>query len=263
MPHHSTNTTLMLNVTTFRNKTNKGLSLEDWYEKNATLCIQMENWHGGIPRHNSRSSMNMNYNILLQWELFHCHKYFTLWLNVTHLWALFHPSFCCLVHCSKSALMPFSLLYRHFLCAILAPCFVVFSSPPYRRDTLPHKKKTLMHAPTMSPWAKGFVSAASVLRMSNAVTVNPQSPRLGYIFWQWLLLRIKEGHTGKTGSKITTQCTLGTVISPGALKDWAKHLKGTGKNVTEDRGTAVPEHIRGTSILLSTELHYVSGLQNM
>lgn len=77
------------------------------------------------------------------------------------------------------------------------------------------------------------------------------------------LLRIKEGHAGKTGSIITTQCTLGTVISPGALKDGTKHLKGAGKNVSEDRGTAVPEHIRGTSILLSTELHYVSCLQNM
>lgn len=94
-------------------------------------------WRIGLEefQDNSRSTMNMNYNILLHWELFHCHKYFTPWLNVTHLWALFHPSFCCLVRCSKSALMPFSLLYRHFLCAILAPCFVVFSSPPYRRDT--------------------------------------------------------------------------------------------------------------------------------
>lgn len=134
MPHHSTNTTVMLNVTTFWNKTNKRLTPEDWYEKNASLCIQMENWHGGIPRNKSRSAMNMNNNICSQWELFQCHKYVTLWLNVTHLWALFHPSFCCLVHCSKTALMPFSLLYRHFLCAILAPCFVVFSSSPYRRD---------------------------------------------------------------------------------------------------------------------------------
>lgn len=114
-------------------------------------------------------------------------------------------------------------------------------------------KKTLTHAPAMSPWALGFVPAASALRMSNAVTVNPQSPRLGFICWQWLLLRIKEGHAGKTGSIITTQCTLGTVISPGALKDPTKHLKGAGKNVTEDGGTAVPEHIRGTSILLSAE----------
>lgn len=142
MPHHSTNTALMLNVTTFWNKTNTRLTLEDWNEKNATLCIQMENWHGGIPRHKSRSTMNMNTgnNILFQRELFHCHKFFTLWLNVTHLWALFRSSFCCSVHCSKTALMPFSLLYRHFLCAILAPCFVVFSSPPYRRDTSPQKK---------------------------------------------------------------------------------------------------------------------------
>lgn len=37
--------------------------------------------------------------------------------------------------------------------------------------------------------------------------------------------RIKEGHNAKTGSLITIQCTLGTLISPGALKDWAKHLK--------------------------------------
>ena len=29
-------------------KTNKRLTLEDWYEKNATLCIQMENWQRGI-----------------------------------------------------------------------------------------------------------------------------------------------------------------------------------------------------------------------
>lgn len=115
-----------------------------------------------IPVHKSRNTMNMNYNILFQWELFHCHKFFTLWLNVTHLWALFHPSFCCLVHCSKTALMPFSLLYRHFLCAILAPCFVVFSSPPYRRDTLPQKKNKKKETPTMSPWAVGIVPSASM-----------------------------------------------------------------------------------------------------
>lgn len=61
----------------------------------------------------------------------------------------------------------------------------------------------------------------------------------------------KKGHAGKTGSLITTQYAAGTVISPGALKDGAKHLRG-GKNVTKDHTTAVSEHVRGTSTLLST-----------
>lgn len=89
-----------------------------------------------------------NCHILSQQELFHCQAFFplSLPLNVTHLWALFHPSFCCIVHCSKTALMPFSLLYRHFLCAILAPRFVVFSSRPYwRRHTT--TKKALAASP--------------------------------------------------------------------------------------------------------------------
>lgn len=47
-----------------------------------------------------------------------------------------------------------------------------------------------------------------------------------------------------------TQYAAGTVISPGALKDCAKHLRG-GKNVSKDHTTAVSEHVRGTSILLS------------
>ena len=76
----------------------------------------------------------------------------------------------------------------------------------------------------MSLWAPGFVPPASVLRMSNAVTVNPQSAKIR-IHMTMTPLRIKEGHTGKTGSIITIQCTLGTVISPGALKDRTKHLK--------------------------------------
>lgn len=73
---------------------------------------------------------------------------------------------------------------------------------------------------------------------------------------------IRKGHAGKTGSLITTHQAAGTVISPGALKDGAKHLRG-GKNVTKDRTTAVSEHIGGTSILLSAQEPYVSRLQNM
>lgn len=74
---------------------------------------------------------------------------------------------------------------------------------------------------------------------------------------------IKEGHTGKTGSIITTWSTLGIVISPGVLKECTEHIKGSGKNVSRDRRAAVSEHIRGTSILLSTQVHYVSCLQHM
>lgn len=62
---------------------------------------------------------------------------------------------------------------------------------------------------------------------------------------------IRKGQAGKTGSLITARRTAGTVISPGALKDRAKHLRG-GRNVTKDRTTAVSEPIGGTSILLST-----------
>lgn len=61
---------------------------------------------------------------------------------------------------------------------------------------------------------------------------------------------LKKGLAGKTGSVITTQYAAGTVISPGALKDCAKHLRG-GKNVTKDHTTAVSQHVGGTSILLS------------
>lgn len=46
----------------------------------------------------------------------------------------------------KLALMPFSLLYRHFLCAILAPHFVGFS-PPYRTDAQPQKHTSTNYAP--------------------------------------------------------------------------------------------------------------------
>lgn len=110
------------------------------YERNAPLCIQTDNWHKGIPRNKSRSAVNMNYNnfyfFFFQPEPFQRHKYSAPWLYVTHLRALFHPSFYCL---AQTALMPFSLSYRHFLCAILAPHFVVFSSFPYRRDTQPQK----------------------------------------------------------------------------------------------------------------------------
>lgn len=49
---------------------------------------------------------------------------------------------------------------------------------------------------------------------------------------------------------ITSRHAAGTVISPGALKDGAKHLRG-GRNVAKDRTTAVSEPIGGTSILLS------------
>lgn len=141
----------------------------------------MENWHGGIPRHKSRSSMNMNYNILFQRELFHHHKYFTLWLNVTHLWALFPPKLLLLGSLLKNcfdAIQPF--ISPLPLCnpgAIL--CCVFFSSSPKRHITT---KKTHTHAPAMSLWALGFVPPASVLRMSNAVTVNRRSPRLRHIF---------------------------------------------------------------------------------
>lgn len=216
--------------------------------------MQMENWHGGIPRHKSRGTMNMNTgnNILFQWELFHCHKYFTLWFNMTHLWALFRSSFCCSVHCSKTALMPFSLLYRHFLCATLAPCFVVFSSPPYWRDTSPQKKKHTHTYTNYVPVGTGVCPSSVRVEDEQCFYSKPSKSKIRILILTMTPLRIKEGHTRKTGSIITTQCTLGTVISPGALKEWTKHLKGAGKNVTEDRSTAVPEHIRGTSILLST-----------
>lgn len=112
----------------------------------------------------------------------------------------------------------------------------------------------------MSLWALGFVPPASVLRMSNAVTVNPQSAKIRIHIMTMTPLRIKEGHTGKTGSIITIQCTLGTVISPGALKDRAKHLKGAGKNVTERSQDCGPQTHQGNfhSIVHMTALCFIS-----
>ena len=46
-------------------------------------------------------------------------------------------------------------------------CFLLLLT----EETHNHKKHT--HTPAMSPWALGFVPPASVLRMSNAVTVSP------------------------------------------------------------------------------------------
>lgn len=137
-------------------------------------------------------------------------------------------------------------------------CFLLLLT----EETHNHKKNTHTYT-NYVPLGTGVCPSSARVEDEQRCYSKPSQSKIRIHILTMTPLRIKEGHTGKTGSIITTQCTLGTVISPGALKDWTKHLKGGGKNVTEDRRTAVPEHIRGTSILLSTKLLYVSCLQNM
>lgn len=139
----------------------------------------------------------------------------------------------------KPTLMPFSLLYRHFLCATLAPCFVVFSSSLFQRDIT---TENINYVPVGTAVCPLSVLAEDEQRRYSKTSKSESGTMI--------FTGIRKGHAGKTGSLITTRHAAGTVISPGALKDRAKHLRG-GKNVTKDRTTALSEHIGGTSILLS------------
>lgn len=177
MPHHSTNTKFDAQCYRFLwQKQNNRLTPEGWYEKNAAFCI-----HSEVARRNSKKQKQERCEIIIFFPTESC---FTA-INTGLTWlilGLFYTSLCWLVRCSKTALMPFRLLYRHFLCAILAPWFVVFSSP-YHRDLQPQKRTH--NQPLGAP---RFVAIVSLPRMSNAVTVNLQSPRSG----QWLLQGLKK-----------------------------------------------------------------------
>lgn len=146
-----------------------------------------------------------------------CHKYFTLWLNVTHLWALFPPRLLLLGSLLKNcfdAIQPF--ISPLPLCnpgAML--CCVFFSSLPKRHITT---KNTHTYA-NYVPVGTGVCPSSVRVEDEQCCYSKPSESKIKIHTLTMTLVRIKEGHTGKTGSIITTQCTLGTVISPGALKD--------------------------------------------
>lgn len=99
----------------------------------------------------------------------------------------------------KLALMPFSLLYRHFLCAILAPHFVGFS-PPYRTDAQPQKHTSTNYAPPPPPHPSGTIGLSLQcpwLRMSNVVPVNPLMSKCGIHISTMTPLNIKDDMLGK------------------------------------------------------------------
>lgn len=168
------------------------LTLEDWYEKNATLYSDGElAWKTQRQEHSeyelwysfpSESAFTAINTVLrgLMWLIF---GFFSTQAFVARftaqklLWC--HSAF----YIATSSVQS----WRHALL-----CFLLLLT----EETHNHKKHTHTHQ-LCPPWALGFVPPASVPRMSNAVTVNPQSPRLGYIFWQWLLLGLKKATLGK------------------------------------------------------------------
>lgn len=171
--------------------------------------------------------MNMNSRILSQRGLLYCHKY---WLNVTH-----PPAFVARFSARKNrfdAIQPFMPpLPLRSPGALL--CCVFFSSFPKRLTTTEKHQARPCGRCGLSPRCPCW-------RTSSVVTVNLQSRGSGTM----IFTGIRKGHAGKTGRLITTRHAAGSVISPGALKDQAKHLRG-GKNVTKDRPTAISERIGG------------------
>lgn len=135
---------------------------------------------------------------------------------MTHLWAHFHSSFCCSVHCSKNvfdAIQPF--ISPLPLCNPGAMLYCVFFSLPKRHITT---KKHHIHQPC-HPGPRVCPSSIHAEDEPWCYSKSSKSKIRIHILTMTPFLRIKEGHTGKTGSIITTHCSLGTVISPGALKE--------------------------------------------
>ena len=164
---------------------------------------------------------------------------------MTHLWAVFHPAFVAWFK-KKKSLWCHSVFYiatscvqswrRALLCFLL---LLIEQTHNHRTHPPAHRLRGPGHrglVPPRWPW----------MTMSNAVTVKTQSPKIRRrVFTMTPGKELKKATLGKTGSVITAQCTLGSVISPGALKGRAKHLRGAGRNVSEDGRPAVPEHIGG------------------
>lgn len=118
--------------------------------------------------------------------------------------------------------------------AMLCSVFFFFLT----KKTHHHKTTQYSHMPQICPLGFGLSPQHRCARTSNALQWIPNDD---HEMRDW----IKEGHSGKTGSPITRQQTLGTVISPGALKASTKHLQGGGNHVTREKQGSLPTHIRG------------------
>lgn len=196
------------------------LTLEDWYEKNATLYSDGElAWKTQRQEHSeyelwysfpSESAFTAINTVLrgLMWLIF---GFFSTQAFVARftaqklLWC--HSAF----YIATSSVQS----WRHALL-----CFLLLLT----EETHNHKKHTHTHTPTMSPLGTGVCPSSVRAEDEQCCYSKPSKSKIRIHILTMTPFRIKEGHTGKTGSIITTQSTLGTVISPGALKGWTKHL---------------------------------------